>query len=723
MDPQRPRRWLLAPGDVATGVVGACLLLPLEWVALAGVDAPRAVAAVLLLVMGVAIGTTLAIAEVMIGGWRLGPLAAAFVRAVPSVAVTVPVALHLFDGAFAATLPGARFAPIWVPLGATIGLAGVLWIAAKLAAGRLRLLLVGGLLFATLALEYVNRTVQRTEYPDIHTAMMVAACLTGGVAVRLALHGFGPWQSRPRVLWAHALRALTLVVVVGVVWVARSGLQPADARMALATSGMHTRMLVRVARGIADLDRDGHSSLFGGSDCDDLDASRHPGVAEVLGNSIDENCDGVTGEEPAAQEIVAAKQERRQQMVQWRDDPAVEAELARVARMNVVLVAIDTLRADVLADTPTNRAEFPSLFELLDASRHFALTFAPAAGTDLSMSGVLTGQIDPFATPFPTLAEALHDSGRATYAVIPSEVIRYVGKAMLTRGLDAHERLVNDMYQRDVGTYATGGRTNELGFTLLDKHRAATPDKPFFLWLHYFDVHEHHEIKLANLRDLVGDVGELDRVARYRLMVRVVDGYIGQMIEGLRSRGIWDQTMIVLVSDHGEGLGEDPRLPDNHGRVVYNPLVHVPMAFRVPGFAPARIERAVSLLDVYPTLLELIGAPMPDGDGESLLPHLLPGAPSALVDRVRPVPLNETDQFGVVMWPHKLLVRREDQLVEIFDLSKDFGEQRNLAGGDPTLMQALMAAYGTLSPVEIDRSGKGRRARDRVAKANAEDDE
>ncbi|MBL8946042.1 MAG: hypothetical protein JNK45_22950 [Myxococcales bacterium] len=118
-----------------------------------------------------------------------------------------------------------------------------------------------------------------------------------------------------------------------------------------------------------------------------------------------------------------------------------------------------------------------------------------------------------------------------------------------------------------------------------------------------------------------------------------------------------------------------------------------------------------------------MGAPVPDVDGESLLPHLVDGAPEELTARTRPLPLNETDQFGVVMWPHKLLVRREDNLVEVFDLSRDFGETHNLGGGDPTLMQALYAAYGTLSSVEIDRSGKGRRARDRVAQAGADDDD
>jgi arylsulfatase A-like enzyme len=217
--------------------------------------------------------------------------------------------------------------------------------------------------------------------------------------------------------------------------------------------------------------------------------------------------------------------------------------------------------------------------------------------------------------------------------------------------------------------------------------------------------------------------GELDRAARYRLLVRLVDQQIGAVMAALRERGLWDRTVVVLVSDHGEGLGEDPRLPDNHGRFLYNPLVHVPMAIRVPGFTPAVVTRPVSLIDVHPTLLELAGAEDPGVDGESLVPHLFDDAPPELVLRTRPLPLNETDQFGVVMWPHKLLVRREDNVAEIYDLSTDFGESRDLSGGDPTLMQSLLAAYGTLSPVAIDRSSKGRRARDRLAQAGASDDD
>jgi hypothetical protein len=389
--------------------------------------------------------------------------------------------------------------------------------------------------------------------------------------------------------------------------------------------------------------------------------------------------------------------------------------------MNVVLLAVDTLRADVLADTPRNRAEFPNFFALLDESRTFRLGFAPAAGTDLSMSGVLTGQIDPFATDAPTLAEAMKGKGRITHAVIPSEVIRYVGKAMLTRGLDDYERLVNDRYARDIGSYTTSTRTTDLGLKFIDAHEAEHGASPFFLWLHYFDVHEHHEVELESLRSVLGEIGEPGPVEKYRLTVRVVDQQIGALVRALHERGLWDRTIIVLVSDHGEGLGEDPRLPDNHGRFVYNPLVHVPIAVRVPGIAARSITTPVSLLDVYPTMLALVDAPRAEVDGASLLPHLVDGAPAPLVTTVRPLPLNETDQFGVVLWPYKLMVRREDNLVELYDLANDFGESRDLAKIEPERVRELLSVYAALSPVAIDRTSKGRRARDRVAAAGADD--
>lgn len=413
----------------------------------------------------------------------------------------------------------------------------------------------------------------------------------------------------------------------------------------------------------------------------------------------------------AEEELAAARSAQRSEI------------LDRTRSMNVLLIVVDALRADLLADTEANRRDFPNLLRLRDESRWFDRAFAPGAGTDVSMAGVFTGRINSASTIDLTLAEALGATGRRTHAVVPNEVYYFAGTTLLSRGFDDRVRLINDPVERNVSSFASSTRTTQLATKFVDEWTAAEPEagaerEPFFSWVHYFDVHEHHQIPTGDRKLLAATGGRRGSTPeeKYRALARLVDQNVGALLDELRASGVLDETIIVLMSDHGEGLKTDPRLPDHHGQFVYNALVHVPLAVRIPGVEPRSIPEPVSLIDLYPTLIELAGgAPSELTDGVSLVPQLLQTPPSP-TPQARVLPLNEVEQFGVVQWPYKLLVHREDGRAEVYDLSTDWNEQHDLSPRQPELAIRLREAYQRLPRVVVDRTRKARRIQELAAR-------
>jgi len=676
-------------------------------------DAPlqtHASVAALLVAIGV---TTGAIAFALGRLYRLRPSGWSFAGcfAAMSLLVTIPSAHSLFDGARAATLPMAQWGYLWAPALAYLGTAVMLAVGHALAprVRHRRAVAMVGTVAALTMVEFANRRLYRTEYPDVHTSLSLAGVviLVGG----LLLFAPNPFAAtfakhkRARSIQAVFVAVLVLACGAAVTWSAVAGLEPPDARRPLQTQGVDGRALVRLARSMTDGDGDNRSALFGGGDCDDDDPQRYPGAPELAGNDIDEDCDGIAASGVLV-ESVAAAHAGQAARPPWITTPEGKALVARTKTMNVLVVVVDGLRADAI-----NPTSAPNITDLMHESVEFPWAFAAAAGTDYSMGAVYTGKIDAFGAAGPTLPQTMQAAGRVTHAIIPSEVLRYVGKPILTRGLDDFVRLINDQLEADVGSYMTSARLTALALEFIGEHTA----KPWYLSAHYFDVHEHAELKGLRRIKATDDVDR--RHGRYQAAVTEVDTEVGSLLAGLEQAGQSENTIVVFFADHGEGLAEQPRLPETHGRVVYNELVRVPLAIRVPGVRGRSVDEAVSLLDVYPTLAQLSGTTVDGLDGTSQIAWF--GTEPPPPRGPRPLPLNESDQFGVVLWPHKLIATRESGLTELYDLSNDPMERTDLADANKPLVAELLALYGSLPALEIQRTRRGRAKRDARFRAAA----
>jgi hypothetical protein len=203
----------------------------------------------------------------------------------------------------------------------------------------------------------------------------------------------------------------------------------------------------------------------------------------------------------------------------------------------------------------------------------------------------------------------------------------------------------------------------------------------------------------------------------YRALLRAIDNEVGRLLDELAKRNLTDKTIILFASDHGESLGEDPRLLETHGKVAYAPLVRIPIAFHIPGVKPGMRTDPVSLVDLAPTLLALAGIQPTDMplDGIDLVPALL-DAPPALRQDKRPLAVHEELQWSIVEWPYQLIVRPTDNIVELYDLDKDPAQLEDLSSAMPELVGQLKARYAAFPRVLVDRTPNGRSERERLAR-------
>lgn len=352
---------------------------------------------------------------------------------------------------------------------------------------------------------------------------------------------------------------------------------------------------------------------------------------------------------------------------------------------NVLLVTIDTVRADHLGCYGDTHIQTPTVDALAREGIVFEHAISQVPLTWPSHAALLTG-LEPFQNGvqdfagqpldarFRSVAQAFRKNGYSTGAVVSAFVLdRSWG---LARGFDFYD----DAFSPEAFTARNPGLIERRAGESVSRALSwlkKDPGTPFFFWLHLYDPHSPYdppEPYRAQYQNHPYD-GE----------IAYADHELGRLIAWLKQAQLYNRTLIVLLSDHGESLGEHGE--HEHGFFVYNATIHVPLIVKPPagtGFRPTRISRVVETTAVAPTLLRLAG--IRDEIEKQFQASALLGGPATEADEAYSETLYPFSSFG---WSplHSLEASRYHYIdapePELYDLDLDPGESRNLAPERP----------------------------------------
>ncbi|MBL4659316.1 MAG: sulfatase, partial [Alcanivoracaceae bacterium] len=296
--------------------------------------------------------------------------------------------------------------------------------------------------------------------------------------------------------------------------------------------------------------------------------------------------------------------------------------------INVLIITFDTTRADHIAAYGNDKAHTPTLDQLaIDGVLYEkALTSIPI--TLPSHSSIMTGKV-PFvhgvrdnglfklAEKQETLAEILKENGYKTAAAIGSFPLS--SQFGINQGFDYFNEHITQKYED-----LFGQRTIPKDRLFFDERKAAqvndaimpwienNAQSPFFAWIHYFDPHHPHEPPAPYNQSFIHDL--------YLGEIAYADESLGNIIAQLKRLDVYDNTLIVFTSDHGEGLGEHNE--STHSLLIYNGTLHVPLIIKYPQqqYANTKISNWVGLVDIFPSILNKLGIVVPDGTQGQILP-------------------------------------------------------------------------------------------------------
>jgi len=358
---------------------------------------------------------------------------------------------------------------------------------------------------------------------------------------------------------------------------------------------------------------------------------------------------------------------------------AAQAPSRPTSSPDVFLVTVDTLRADHVHCYGYDQISTPALDSLARDGVRFVQSFTPSPLTNTSHTSILTGLLPsshgvtdfavPLAPTHRTWAQLLRQNGYHNAAFIGAVILDTKGLAPgLDRGFDFY-----DNFPEHSQTKSRWGRVERRGLDVVQRAEtwlSAHPGGPHFVWVHLYDPHDPYEPPAPYSQTYK------DRL--YDGEIAYADSALANFLAYLKKQGWYENALIIVVGDHGEGLGEHHE--DTHGIFLYDSTTHVPLIVKLPGESSAGkvVEAQVRTTDILPTVLDLLRiSPPAQLDGESLQPYF---AGSETASRVA---FGETDyplRFG---WAALRSVRAEGfKLIEapkpeLYDLRTDPGELQN----------------------------------------------
>ena len=372
-------------------------------------------------------------------------------------------------------------------------------------------------------------------------------------------------------------------------------------------------------------------------------------------------------------------------------------------RPNVLLVTLDTLRADVLGCYGRTKADTPNLDALAASGARFSRAYTVTPLTIPAHSSMFTGMLPPrhgvrdngdmfLDEGATTLAELMQGQGYATMASVGAEVTSHHWG--FAQGFDAFYDDMGDSREEQSNRWRVERRGDEVladAYGWLDLH--AVGSDPFFGWIHLFDPHAPYRAP----QPFAGA-----HLARpYLAEVAYTDHLVGELVAKLDALGRLDDTWLVITGDHGEGLGSHGE--QVHGVLLYDATTHIPMIIRPPGGLDGglTVDQPVSLVDLLPTILDIVGLESPAGvDGISLLPRLQGEQDGIPADRE--VYVESLFAFRHYGWaPQRALVNAEHKLIdsttpELYARG-DRGERDDISGQQVETVNLMLAQVQALA--------------------------